>query len=222
MTGSGAFGFRRAADVPTTIPIFPLRGAVLFPRATLPLNIFEPRYLNMVDDAIAGDRLIGMVQPAPRADGEGAPPIMRTGCVGRLTSFAELEDGRYKIMLTGVIRFNVEQELDLRRPYRSVIADYAPYADDLIAPKSDYPMDRTRLNAALRAYVEANGYRVDWQAVESAPAEGLVHAIATLCEFEPAERQALLEARRLDERCATLITLLELNVISGDEDKTLQ
>lgn len=207
----GAFGYRRPQDLPRMIPVFPLGGALLFPRATLPLNIFEPRYLNMIDDAIAGDRLIGMVQPMANAMDAARPALSPIGCVGRITSFAETEDGRYLITLTGVARFKVLRELDMARPYRRVEPDFLGFADDLTPLPSGYQIDRDRLIRSLRRYTETKGFQVDWQAVESAPNEALVNAIATLCPFEPAEKQAVLEAVALDERCAVLITLLELN-----------
>jgi hypothetical protein len=216
------FGYRKTSDLPARIPIFPLGGAVLYPRSALPLNVFEPRYLNMIDDVIAGDRVLGMIQPARDGHEDLPPPVMDIGCLGRITSFAETDDGRYLITLSGVIRFQVRAELAVDKPYRMVAADYAAYAEDLIAPRADYLMDRERLEAALRRYVQANGYAVDWERVERADAESLVNAISTLCPFEPAERQALLEARRLDERCATLITLLELNAFDDDGDHPLQ
>jgi hypothetical protein len=217
-----AFGYRKASDVPTRIPIFPLQGAVLYPRAALPLNIFEPRYLNMVDDVIAGDRVLGMIQPSRTNAQEEPTATMQIGCLGRITSFAETDDGRYLITLSGVLRFQVKAELTVSKPYRMVQAEYGAFGDDLIPPKPDYQMDRERLESALRRYEQANGFMVDWQQVSAAPAESLVHAIATLCPFDPAEKQALLEARRLDERCATLITLLELNALDDENGRPMQ
>ena len=212
-----AFGYRKVQDLPRSFPAFPLTGAILFPRSGLPLNIFEPRYLNMIDDAISGNRIIGIVQPAPRAGDAQRPALAPVGCAGRITSFAETEDGRYLITLTGIARFRIARELELAMPYRQVEADFAPFAEDLTPPGAAYAIDRTRLTRALRRYVEVNGYQVDWSAVEDASPEVLVNAVATLCPFEPIEKQALLETVALDERCATLVTLLELNTGNAGE-----
>jgi Lon protease-like protein len=218
----GAFGFRKVQDLPRMFPVFPLTGALLFPRGGLPLNIFEPRYLNMIDDAMAGDRLIGMVQPAPRAADPQKPALSNVGCVGRLTSFAETEDGRYLITLTGLARFRLVRELEAATPYRRVEADFTTFAEDLTPPGPSYAIDRVRLIKALRRYVEANGFQVDWSAVDDAAPEVLVNAVATLCPFEPVEKQALLETVRLDERCAALVTLLELNMSRGAGEHPVQ
>ena len=208
--------YRQTADLPQLIPVFPLDGALLLPGGELPLQIFEPRYLNMIDDAIASERIIGMIQPAPRAVEQQKPPLSAVGCAGRITSFAETDDGRYLITLTGMARFRVVRELEIALPYRKVEAEFGDFADDLQAPGAAYAIDRTRLTKALRRYVEVNGYQVDWSAVDDAAPEVLVNAVATLCPFEPAEKQALLETVRLDERCAALVTLLELNTGSGE------
>lgn len=213
----GAFGYRKPQDLPRVIPVFPLSGAILFPRASMPLNIFEPRYLNMIDDAIGAQRLVGMIQPWAAATDLSKPEIAPVGCVGRITSFAETDDGRYLITLTGVCRFRVLEELKVPTPYRQVAADFTPYGDDLNAPASGFALDRDELSDALRRYVDSKGFSVDWNAVDAAPAEALVNAIAALCPFEAPEKQALLEAETLDDRAATLIALLELNA-TPDED----
>lgn len=214
-----AFGYRKATDLPQVIAVFPLNGAVLFPRATMPLNIFEPRYLNMIDDALGGQRLIGMIQPIPGGGGE-RPTLSDVGCVGRITSFAESDDGRYLITLTGVARFRPLRELEAATPYRQVNADWGPFEADLMPPNPlDSVIDRPRLTTALKDYVEAQGFQTDWSAVDQAPPEALVNAIASLCPFEPMEKQALLEARTLDARCAALITLLELHAADGNGGK---
>jgi uncharacterized protein len=207
---------RKLSDLPATLPIFPLGGALLFPRAQMPLNIFEPRYLNMVDDAMRAERLIGMVQPRPLSGSADKPAVQPVGCVGKITSFAETEDGRYLITLNGLIRFRITRELELRQPYRQVEADFSAFAADLIAPSGGNQIDRPRLLKALKRYAEGHGFQIDWTAVDSAEPEPLVNAIATLCPFDPLEKQGLLEAPGLDSRCATLITLLELNAASGD------
>lgn len=203
-----AFGYRKPADLPQTIPIFPLGGAILFPRGGLPLNIFEPRYLNMVDDALGENRLIGMIQPQAGAEHAAKPSLMQVGTVGRITAFAETEDGRYLITLTGVCRFRVSHELTTDTPYRLALAAYDEFAEDLKQPKAAH-IDRERLRHALRSYVDTHGYQADWSAVDDAPGETLVNAAATLCPFDIAAKQALLEAPNVEDRCEALIALLE-------------
>lgn len=218
-----AFGFRKPQDLPATIPVFPLAGALVFPRGALPLNIFEPRYLNMIDDALGSNRMIGMIQPALLGVGTQKPCLAHVGCVGRITTFSETEDGRYLITLTGVCRFRVDRELDVRTPYRQALVAYTDFADDL-ADANGADINRARLSQALRRYVEVNGFDADWTAVEEAPAETLVNALAALCPFEPEEKQALLEAETLRDRAETLVTLFQLNSAAtgagGDEGGT--
>lgn len=210
-----AFGYRKPQDLPETIPVFPLTGAILLPRSTLPLNIFEPRYLNMIDDALGGRRLIGMVQPSAAGMGAVEPRLSAIGGVGRITTFAETEDGRYLITLTGICRFEIVAELSASTPYRQVEARYTPFAQDLTAPGIEAVIDRERLRGALRRYVDVHGFETDWSAVDGAPPEALVHAIAALCPFDAQAKQALLEAPDLGARCATLIALLEMEA-GGD------
>jgi Lon protease-like protein len=199
----------RALELPEILPVFPLTGAVLFPRGQLPLNVFEPRYLTMVDWALAGARMIGMVQPTEPEDRVASPPLARVGCAGRITTFREADDGRYLITLTGMSRFLVADEVSGTAPFRSVRADYAPYRCDLGAPSAaDFPRDR--LTAALDRYLVERELNADWRAVLGAPPETLVNALAMLCPFEPAAKQALLEAKGWTERVETLIVLLEL------------
>lgn len=208
-----AFGFRKPEDLPGVVPIFPLAGALIFPRGTLPLNIFEPRYLNLIDDVLAGQRLMAMIQPAERGVGIGKPALARVGCLARVTAFTETPDGRYLITLTGISRFSLVREVDTQSPYRQVTADYDLFRDDLNAPIGA-DINRAGLSAALKRYVEVNGFSADWSAVEEAPAETLVNALAALCPFEPEEKQALLEASTLRDRVETLVALLEFNSTS--------
>ncbi|OFX01343.1 MAG: peptidase S16 [Alphaproteobacteria bacterium RIFCSPHIGHO2_12_FULL_63_12] len=206
--------YRKTTDLPDALPVFPLGGAMLFPHWDLPLNIFEPRYLNMIDDAMRGERLIGMVQPV------GGPPdrpdIAGVGCAGRLTSYSETDDGRYLITLSGVCRFGVRRELDVTTPYRQVEPDWSVYGGDLFAPSEAGLPERSHLVRALRAYIEAQGLQADWGAVENAPMETLIHALAAGCPFDIAEKQALLEAPALADRARTLIALLEIDGRGGD------
>ncbi|RIJ17833.1 peptidase S16 [Henriciella mobilis] len=212
-------GYRKAADLPDTLPVFPLAGALVFPRWSLPLNIFEPRYLNMIDDAMSGHRLIGMIQPA--GGSKQAPHLARVGCAGRVTSYSETEDGRYLINLSGICRFSVVEELDVTTPYRQVRADWSRFAADLSEPEPTCLPDRAHLAEALKKYVAVNEMEVDWDAVETAPLETLVNALAAGCPFSPMEKQALLEASDLCGRCDALIALLDMD-ISGDDSSTLQ
>ncbi len=197
-------------DLPSTLDIFPLSGVLLLPRGQLPLNVFEPRYLALVDAALAGTRLIGLIQPTQHEDKVLKPALSAIGCVGRITSYRETEDGRYLITLTGVCRFRVAEELQTAAPYRRVKADFAPFTDDLVAAsENDFPRDR--LLSALKDYLSRRDLKADWRSVMGAAPETLVNALAMLCPFEPAEKQALLEAPSWLERVDTLVTLLEMS-----------
>ena len=211
-----AQSYVKAADLPQVIPVFPLSGVLLLPRGQLPLNIFEPRYLNMVDDAMAGDRLIGMVQPSGGA--AGLPRLSQIGCVGRITSFAETSDGRYLITLTGCSRFRIASELPAQTPYRQVRAHFGPYEADLTAPPSgEGQLDRDSLLEALKAYLTTRGLDIDWESAETAPPEALVNSLAMALPFEPAEKQALLEAPDLAARSRALDALMRIDA-AGDGD----
>jgi hypothetical protein len=216
---------RKAADFPAVIPIFPLDAALLLPHGELPLNIFEPRYLNMVDDALAGERLIGMVQTRSGLSQFG-PNLARVGCVGRLTSFSETVDERYLITLTGLCRFTVAEELSVQSPYRQVRADFAPFGGDLRPLADDDGFDRLRFLAALKAYLDRRGLAMeDWESPKSAAAESLVNGLAMVLPFTPGEKQALLEAPSLSERREALIALMEIDAAPGpreDEPPILQ
>lgn len=217
MTGAP---YARAEDLPAVVPVFPLAGALLLPRGGLPLNIFEPRYLNMVDDAMSGDRLIGMIQPA---GGDPAhPPLAPIGCVGRITSYAETPDGRYLITLVGVCRFAVADELPVATPYRQIRAAFSPFEGDLKPPPEALAFGRPRLLGALRRYLERRSLDVNWEAAEAAPAEALINSLAMALPFEPAEKQALLEADTLAAREQALVALLEIDAAGPDEDQLLQ
>lgn len=211
-----AQGYVKASELPQVIPVFPLPGVVLLARGQLPLNVFEPRYLNMVDDAMAGDRLIGMIQPAGPLDEH--PPLTRVGCAGRITSFAETSDGRYLITLTGVCRFEVAAEMQVRTPYRQVRADFQPYEADLQAPDPVAEFDRDPFLDALAPYLSARGLDIDWDTARAAPQEALINSLAMALPFEPAEKQALLEALTLDDRAAALTALLRIEAAAPDDD----
>jgi hypothetical protein len=205
--------------LPETLAIFPLTGALLFPRWSLPLNIFEPRYLNMIDDAMSGSRMIGMIQSM---GGDRAhPDLARVGCAGRITSYSETEDGRYLLSLSGICRFGVTEELDAPAPYRQVTPDWSPFISDLSEPDSADLPKRDVLIAALKRYTQINTMEVDWEAVEKAQMETLVNALCAGCPFGSVEKQALLEAPSVSDRAQTLIALLDMDV-AGDDTSTLQ
>ena len=209
----------RFEDLPAEIAIFPLPGAMLMPRGHLPLNLFEPRYLNMANDALAKSRMIGMIQPLEYQPDPlpGDTQIYETGCLGRITSFSETPDGQLLITLKGICRFNVAEELANRNGYRRITADYAAYREDLV----DHPevdVDRERLASLLKAYFKARQLNVDWSSIENADDDYLVTSLAMSCPFEVGEKQALLEAPTLAETCDILVTLMEMAVQSGGDN----
>jgi Lon protease-like protein len=206
--------YQGSADLPENIPVFPLAGALLLPRGQMPLNIFEPRYLDMVDDSLRdGHRLIGMIQPDPAHPGaEDKPTLFKVGCVGRITQFAESGDGRYLMQLTGVARFRVEEELKVATSYRQCRVSYQPFADDFIARKGEDEVDRKAVLEALTSFLKANNLKTDWQGVESAPNEALVNALAMMSPYGVAEKQALLEAPDLKSRAEILIAVTEMEL----------
>ncbi|MDJ0950095.1 MAG: LON peptidase substrate-binding domain-containing protein [Alphaproteobacteria bacterium] len=197
-------------SLPGVLPIFPLQGVLLLPGRLLPLNIFEPRYLNMVRDALAQERLIGMIQPlqkeAPSSDDH--PDVYGTGCAGRITAFEETEDGRILITLVGVCRFDVTEELPLNKGYRQVRANYESYTEDL--DEAEAAIDRPRLLAALRAYLDAQDVGADWDVIDKTEDGELVNALAMVCPFAPEERQMLLEAEDVSARARVMTALMEM------------
>ena len=206
--------YRGPADLPQTIPVFPLPGALLLPRGQMPLNIFEPRYLAMVDDSLRdGHRLIGMIQPDAAHPGpEAKPNLYKVGCVGRITQLAETGDGRYLLQLTGVCRFRVADELSVATAYRQCRVTYASFADDFIARKGEEAVDRKALLAALSAFLKANNLKADWDGIEKAPNEALVNALAMMSPYGAAEKQALLEAPDLKTRAEILVAATEIEI----------
>jgi uncharacterized protein len=206
--------YRGSADLPENIPVFPLAGALLLPRGQMPLNIFEPRYLAMVDDSLRdGHRLIGMIQPDPAHPGPAdKPTLYRVGCVGRITQLAESGDGRYLMQLTGVVRFQVEAELKVATAYRQCRVTYQPFADDFIARKGEEQVDRKALLETLSSFLKANNLKTNWQDIESAPNEAVVNALAMMSPYGVAEKQALLEAPDLKTRAEVLIAVTEMEL----------
>ncbi|QND48703.1 LON peptidase substrate-binding domain-containing protein [Rhizobium lusitanum] len=212
--------YLKPGDLPETVVIFPLSGALLLPTGQLPLNIFEPRYLAMFDAAIAGNRLVGIVQPALGESPE-TPNLSHVGCLGRITSFAETGDGRYITSLTGICRFRLMDEVTGHQPYRSF--RIAPFMADLKSADEEHSVDRVALLSAFRAYLDANKLEADWQSVERASNMTLVNSLAMMAPFEPAEKQALLEAPDLKTRAETFIAIIEIVLARfGDTDSVLQ
>jgi uncharacterized protein len=197
----------RLEELPREIAVFPLPGVVLFPRGLLPLNIFEPRYLNMIDDAMRTNRLIGMVQST--GGPKSAPQLARVGGVGEIASCDETEDGRYLITLTGVCRFTIAEECEVRTPYRQVVADWTRFQSDLDEEAPEKPALREAFLKALMDYIEREGMKADWDSIRSASLENLVHALGAGGPFSPIEKQALLEAPDLTARAGVLINLFE-------------
>jgi len=203
--------------LPENFPIFPLTGALLLPHGQLPLNIFEPRYLSMVEDSLAQGRMFGMVQPrsAERETVGDRDPIFDTGCLGRITEFRETGDGRLEINLSGLCRFRITQELELRHGYRRVAGDFSPYVHDL-DPSPGLIADRPALVEALKAFFQLRNLDTDWTALEESPDLVLVTTIAMGCPFKPEEKQVLLEADDLAARAERLQAILEMAVHAGD------
>jgi Lon protease-like protein len=220
----------RVTSLPHRLPVFPLAGALLLPRGRLPLNVFEPRYLALVEDVLAGDRLFGMIQPsqgpdetdeteneASLLDDDDTPPaLFRVGCVGRLTSFTEREDGTCSITLTGLSRFRMLAELDGPHPYRLLSVSYDDFRHDLDEPDA-FEFDREALLAALRRYFVHRGFEARWDAVEQMDDDTLLTTLSMICPFPVPEKQALLEAPTLSDRAQTLRTLLEMAGHENDE-----
>jgi hypothetical protein len=207
--------YRTPHDLPARLAIFPLPGALLLPRTRLPLNIFEPRYLAMVRDAMAAEQIIGMVQPVlaglePLAVIEERPPVRAVGCAGRITSYTETDDGRLLIVLTGIARFRVAAEIEGPGPYREVEADFAPFADDLTAGFGEAAVDRRVLIETLRSYLDARQLVADWGEIEAASTESLVNSLSVLSPYPADDKQALLEATDLKARAEMLIALTEM------------
>ena len=214
--------YRNVADMPEVLAVFPLRGAILLPRASLTLNVFEPRYLALVYHALAGDRMIGVLQPGPEAGNVESPtgktfPLRRVGCAGRITSFTESEDGRLVIALAGLARFAVASDIAGDAPFRVCQVDFAPYAKDFIAGHGEDNVDRPRLIATLRSYLLANNLNADWDRINNASSERLVNTLSILSPYGPEEKQALLEAPDLRTRAEALVALAEMELAARDD-----
>jgi len=208
--------------VPQRIPVFPLFRAILLPRATLPLNIFEPRYLQMVDDVMSTSRVLGMVQPASSGEEEDqespasrTAPLRRIGCSGRITSYQELDDGRFLISLSGIARFEVIEEVELAKPYRVCTVSYERFMGDFTPGVGEDQVDREALLGALKAFLHARGLKADWAAVSKTPTEALVNSLAMVNPYGSEEKQALIEAPDLKTRAEMLVALAEMEIKAG-------
>ncbi len=209
--------FRTISDLPPVIPVFPLSGVLMLPHSQLPLNIFEPRYLNMFDDAMATGRVIGMMQTVPGSD-RARPDLVKVGCLGQINSFSETPDGRYQVILTGLCRFHIAEELSVLTPYRQVKADYLSYGDDFLPLEDRTDFDRPSFLAALKGFLDHQGLEIDWDGAEAAPSEPLVTNLSAALPFSPAERQALLEALSPADRREVLMALLQINAAEPRSD----
>ncbi len=213
--------YSSVSDLPQALPLFPLRGAILLPRATLTLNVFEPRYLALVDHALAHDRLIGVIQPADTSQAESPKgktfPLRQVGSAGRITSFTEGDDGRVMISLSGVARFRLLREISSDEPFRISGVDFTPYAVDLVAGAGEDGVDRPHLIATLRSYLRANNLNADWDRINGASNERLVNALSVMSPYGPEEKQALLEAPDLKARADTLVALAEMELAATDD-----
>jgi hypothetical protein len=205
----------RIDALPTVIPVFPLESVLLLPRGELPLNIFEPRYLAMIEDALRADRIIGMAQPQDGQDGL-RPAIQSVGCIGKITQFAETGDGRLMLTLTGLARFRVVEEITALTPYRQCLVSYDEFARDLVERDGESLVDRSAILKTLRNFAEANRLKIDWKSIEQTPNEALVNALAMMSPFGPDEKQALLEAKTLAARADVLVAITEIELARGN------
>jgi len=209
--------YRGPADMPETIPVFPLTGALLLPRGRLPLNIFEPRYLAMTDDAMSGARIVGMIQPE-KPEASTPPPLFPVGCAGRIVSYEETADGRILLTLSGVSRFRLRDELNVGTLYRQCRVDFTEFAGDFAADPTGASVDRQALLQTLRNYLEANRIEADWSGIRDAPIEALVNGLSMMSPFGTREKQALLEAADLKSRADLLIAVTEFSLAEPGED----
>lgn len=207
-----------AEALPHRFPVFPLRGALLLPGGNLPLNIFEPRYLAMVRDAMQTDRVIGMLQPRHDTSQPGLEPeIFKVGCVGRVSGFSETPDGRYLITLAGVCRFDVVEEIETDTPYRQVLGSFDRWRHDL-QPEPPPDAMKPPLLGALEGYFQHHGIEAEWASLRSAPLTALVTSLSMICPFDPCEKQALLEARDLTRQAELLTALMQMDARSDSGD----
>ena len=207
-------------ELPNKLAIFPLTGAVLFPQTQLPLNIFEPRYVQMIDEVLSSpDRIMGMIQPNLSKNDTNSKNLKKVGCAGRISSFSETGDGRYLVTLTGLIRFEVTQELDTTTPYRQVMAKYENYKEDIKTTNTDN-IDRKSLLVLIKKYLEQRNLLIDWEIIEQSPTEQLINYSGVLVPFEPEEKQLLLETKTLLDRCKALESLFQSYQFQNNQDSS--
>ena len=212
--------YNSIAELPNKLAIFPLTGAVLFPQTQLPLNIFEPRYLQMIDEVLSSpDRIMGMIQPNISKNDPSSKSLKKVGCAGRVSSFSETGDGRYLVTLTGLIRFEVNNELDTTTQYRQVVTGYDNYKDDL-KPANLENIDRKSLLVLIKKYLEQRNLLIDWELIEQSPTEQLINYSGVLVPFEPEEKQLLLETRSLFDRCKALESLFQSYQFQNNQDSS--
>ncbi|MGE0767865.1 MAG: LON peptidase substrate-binding domain-containing protein [Hyphomicrobiaceae bacterium] len=212
--------YQTLSDLPGELAVFPLAGAILLPRASLPLNIFEPRYLQLFDDVMRTSRLVGIVQPVGEGGPTGSPQersasLREIGCVGRVTTFQEHDDGRLTILLSGVSRFRMTEERQVPHPYRVFGIDFSMFGGDLEVGRGEEDVDRERLLDTLRRYLALRNLKADWTAIARTGSEQLVNWLSVASPFGSGEKQALLEAETLRERAEALITLAEMELATG-------
>ncbi len=211
--------YKSPAELPGTIPIFPLAGVLLLPRGELPLNIFEPRYLAMVDDALKTHRIIGMIQPNSDAGGtRNVPALFDVGCAGRITQFAETGDGRYILTLTGIARYRVQAEMPVLTQYRQAQADFDTYTEDFIPGYGEEDVDRASVLKTLDDFAKCNKLKIDWKSIEDASNEALVNALSMMSPFGPKEKQALLEAESLKARAEVLVAITQMELARSNNN----
>jgi len=210
--------YKNASELPITLPVFPVAGALLLPRRPIQLTVFEPRYLAMLDDALTGERLIGMIQPSAGDEApEPAPELCAVGCAGRIVQYAEIGDGRCFLSLAGVTRFRVAEEIKSLTPYRIVRADYDPFGQDFVEGAGETDVDREALLKALRDFAKANDLKIDWDDIDKASNETLVNSLAIMSPYGPREKQAMLEAADLKSRAEILVAIAQFDLAGGAE-----
>ncbi|MDX1923523.1 MAG: LON peptidase substrate-binding domain-containing protein [Alphaproteobacteria bacterium] len=208
----------RPEDLPEIIPIFPLAGVLLLPGGRLPLNIFEPRYLAMIENALAHKRIFGMVQPTGINNPDGSSQVFKVGCAGRIHSFNETDDGRLLISLVGVCRFRIREEVELQHGFRRAKAEWDDYLHDLTETCKPACVDRDKLMQHMKCYFKLQGVAGDWDVIEKTNDNKLITSLAMICPFQPSEKQALLEAKTIEERCRLLTTLMDMALLGEEND----
>ena len=220
--------YRGVSDLPAQVPVFPLRGAILLPRARMPLVVFEPRYLEMIDDVLAGSRVLAIVQPADAEGGESpagkSAPLRKVGCLGRLSAYQEADDGRLMITVSGIARCALAEEIKTDKPYRLWRADCTAFAADLDAGAGEDEVDRQALLSTFKSYLDAHNLKADWSTISQSSNEALVNALSIMSPYGPEEKQALLEAPDLKKRAEVLVALAQMELAAGSDgsSSTLQ